>query len=74
MGLLVGFLLLFADVFFNLSTNETQDLGNWLQLTETTESKLECPNEQIFPLLEKLLGIFLFSFIKKKKKKERTKA
>lgn len=33
------------DCFF-LNVNETEILGIWLQITETTESKLEHPNEQ----------------------------
>lgn len=51
--------------WFFLSVNETEVLGIWLQITETTESKLEHPNEQIFSLLKEMLRILFL--IKKNK-------
>lgn len=51
-------LITWENDWFFLSVNETEVLGIWLQITETTESKLEHPNEQIFSLLKTLLRIF----------------
>lgn len=52
------YLIIWEEDCFFLGVNETEDLDSWLQTTETTESKLECPNEQIFSLQTKLLRIF----------------